>query len=96
MRLNVANLDLDRPGGVEDDDEGRKGRGRREVGDGGRDGNEEEEDDGEEFGDETLSPVELSFSSDNSGDGSRQGDGDGSVSSLSLEGVALSAVGCGN
>lgn len=51
----------------------------------------------ETYGEETLSPVKLSFRGGRGGGGGGgriSEDRDGSVSSLSLDGVALSAVGC--
>lgn len=59
---------------------------------GGGEQEEEEEEEEERYGEETLSPVKLSFRGDRGG-GRVSEDGDGSVSSLSLDGAALSAVG---
>lgn len=82
-----------RAGGAE---EGELGRGRMMLlggkrREGGRRRMLEEEE--EEYGDESLSPVKLRFSSGSSSSGAARAGEDGSVSSFSLEGAALSAVG---
>lgn len=91
MRTRLNGPDGGEEGGILRGEKRRGGMGRRE---GGKRALEEQEEEEGVYGDESLSPVKLRFSSGSSSSGAaRGGEEDGSVSSFSLEGAALSAVG---